>query len=87
MYDAIANAKNDGYAPVCGVQAAAPQVRCVEMIQTHPIYNVRKEWIEENVVDGSHFLYVKDLNALLDKCYEEELLLEELPQMKEMVEA
>lgn len=87
VYDAIANAKNDSYAPVCGVQAAAPQVRCVEMIQTHPIYNVRKEWIEENVVDGSHFLYVKDLNALLDKCYEEELLLEELPQMKEMVEA
>ena len=31
------------YAPPCGIAAAAPQVRCVEQIQTHPIRNFRRE--------------------------------------------
>ena len=87
VYEAIANAKNDGHIPVCGVQATAPQVRFVEKLQENPIYNVRKEYVLEQIVDESHYLYVKGLDELLNRCYGEEKILEELPQMKEMVEA
>ena len=85
IYWAIAGCRDPEYVPVCGVQAAAPQVRCVEKIQTHPILPVREDLIQEQEKDGSHFLYVEQLDALLRKCYEEEQILSAYPQLKGLV--
>jgi len=85
VYWAIAGCRDPEYVPVCGVQAAAPQVRCVEKIQTHPILPVCEDLIQEQEKDGSHFLYVEQLDALLRKCYEEEKILSAYPQLKGLV--
>jgi len=86
VYWAIAGCREPKYTPVCGVRAAAAQVRCVEKIQPNPILPVRKELVGEDVRDGSHFLYVEPLGALLRKCYEEETILSACPELKGLVE-
>ena len=67
-----------------GVVSAAAQVRCVEKVQMNPIYDVKPEKIHEKV-EGAHFLYVEGLDDLLKKCYEEEKIMSDYPEFKEMV--
>lgn len=83
---AIAACRLPAYAPPCGVAAAAPQVRCVEQIQTHPIRNFRRELLRFREEDGQHYRYVEGLDALLQQCYEEEQLPSQLPQWEGLVE-
>jgi len=82
---AIAATRDPGFVPVCGVQAAAPQVRCVEKIQTHPIHSVRQDVILEKVTETERFLYVDGLDAALQECYLEEKLLADCAKLKEWI--
>ncbi len=75
---AIAHAKTAGYRPPCDVTTAAAQVRCVERLQTNPIYSVKPALIREKELDGSHFLYVEGLDELLLQCYNGEKTLSDL---------
>ena len=84
--EAIRNAKGSGYEPPCGVISAAAQVRCVEKVQMNPIHDVKPEKIHEKQVDINHFLYVEGLDDLLKKCYEEEKIMSDYPEYKEMVD-
>ena len=72
--------------PACGVRATVPQVRCVEMIQRSPIYNVRKDKILEKITGDNHFLYVPGLGELLEKCYAQETILEDCPEFALLLE-
>lgn len=87
VFDAIAHAKETGYEPVCSAKTAAPQVRFVEKVQQNPIYNVRKELIHEEAKENGNYLYVEGLDDLLNKCYNEEKILRDYPELKGMVEA
>lgn len=88
VYLAIEKARNpEGFIPACGVPAAAPQVRCVEKIQTHTIHPVRKDRIAENPAGEEVFLYVPELGALLKRCYGEEKILSDYPEFEKLVEA
>ena len=84
--EAIRNAKGSGYEPPCGVIAAAAQVRCVETIQKNTIHPVKPEKIHEKQVDTNHYLYVEGLDELLKKCYQEEKIMSDYPEFKEMVD-
>lgn len=88
VYLAIEKARNpEGFIPVCGVQAAAPQVRCVEKIQTHTIHPVRKGCILEKQAGEDTFWYVEGLGQLLKRCYADEKLLSDDPQFQKLVDA
>ena len=76
--EAIAAVRTQNVVPVCGVKAAAPQVRCVEKIQRCPVYPVKKSAIGERVADGCHYLYAEGLDVLLRRCYQEERILTDL---------
>ena len=84
--EAIRNAKGSGFEPPCGVISAAAQVRCVEKVQLNPIHDVKPEKIHEKTVDTNHFLYVEGLDTLLKKCYQEEKIMSDYPEFKEMVD-
>lgn len=86
IYTAIENAGKDGYIPPCGVAAAAPQVRCVEMVQKNPIYDVQEKHIRQIVNDSGHLLYVEGLDELMMKCYQEEKILSDYPEFEGLVE-
>lgn len=86
VFDAIAGCRDPEYVPVCGPRAAAEQVRCVEKIQTHPILPVRKEQIKEQEKNDAHYLYVEALDELLNRCYEQEILLKDCPELEGLVE-
>lgn len=81
IYEAIAAVRALDVVTVCGVQAAAPQVRCVEKIQKCPVYPVKQSAVGERVVDGSHYLYAEGLDALLRRCYQEERILNDLKEL------
>ena len=83
---AMAACRLPSYAPPCGVEAAAPQVRCVEQIQTHPIREFRRSLLRFWEEDGQHYRSVEGLDDLLRQCYEEERLLSQLPQWEGLVE-
>ena len=85
IYLAIAGCRDKNFKPVCGIAAASAQVACVEILQTNPILPVREEVICEQVVDDEHFLYVDGLEELLNKCYETEKILIQLPGLERMV--
>ena len=79
VFDAIAACRRPHYDPPCTVRTAAPQVRCVEKIQTFPIRQVPASRITETARDGGHFLSVNGLGDALLECYRKEILLSELP--------
>ena len=59
----------------------------MEKVQQNPIYNVRKELIHEEAKENGNYLYVEGLDDLLNKCYNEEKILRDYPELKGMVEA
>lgn len=87
IYWAIEGCRDENFKPVCGVAAASAQVACVEILQTNPILSVRDELIREQVTENGHFLYVDGLEELMNKCYEEEKILSQFPELEGMVKA
>lgn len=87
IFDAIAGVRATGYVPPCGVATAAPQVRCIERIQTHPIRNAAPEKIRAEERGGSHFLWLEGLEELLTRCYEEERLPSEYAEYAALIQA
>lgn len=85
IYEAISAVRNPNYVPPCSVSTAAPQVRCVEKIQQHPIATVHPEHIREDIRNDNHFLFVPGLDDLLLRCYQEELLLSECPEYEGLI--
>ena len=85
IYLAIEGCRDEGFRPVCGVAAASAQVACVEFLQTNPIFQVRKERIHERIAGSEHFLYADWLDELMDRCYREEKLLGQLPELEGLV--
>lgn len=82
IYEAIKAVNVENYSPICGVSAAAAQVRCVEKIQKCDIHNIKKDFILRN----ENILYVDKLDDLLLKCYKEEKILSDYPEYIEMID-
>ena len=78
---AINGCKTEGFKPVCTPYTAAAHTRCIEAIQTFPIYNVNPEYIKEN----GTLLYVDGLTAAMNSCYENEIMLSETESFKDWV--
>lgn len=72
---AIEGCLTEGFKPVCTPYTAAAHTRCIEAVQTFPVYDVNPELLCE---DGT-LIYVKGLYDALEKCYEEEILLRDTP--------
>ena len=68
---AINGCLDKDFKPVCTPYTAAAHTRCIEAIQTFPVFNVNPELIRE---DGT-LLYVEGLDRVLGECYEKEILL------------
>lgn len=83
--EAIAMSREPGYLPPCGVSAAAPQVRCIEMLQEHPIRDLAPDRLRTEERDGNHFRYAEGLEELLLKAYAEEKLPSEYPEYASFV--
>ena len=49
--------------------------------------SVREELVHERVTDGNHFLYVEGLEELMRKCYAEEKILGQYPELEGLVKA
>lgn len=87
IYQAIEAAKSEQpYTPPCGVMTAAPQVRAVEMIARLPVSVGRESAIDRTERGGTTFLSLRGLTALLQHCYEREILPRQTNTWKEMVE-
>lgn len=68
---------------LCGVNAAKEQVKCVALLhETNGVFSVKKNCV--TLEDGQRV--VKGLGELLLRCYQEEILLEELKEFQEIVE-
>lgn len=81
IFEAIAAVRDADYIPPCGVSTAAAQVRCIEAVQQHPIHPVKADKIKEN----DRFLFAEGLYEMMLRCYEEECLLSEIAEYKELV--
>ncbi|MBQ7338236.1 MAG: Gfo/Idh/MocA family oxidoreductase [Clostridia bacterium] len=88
IYIAIEAAKSEQpYTPPCGVRTAAPQVRAVEMLAQCPVKIGREDQIDKNIrPDGTTFLHLRGLDALLTECYEKEILPKETDLWQRMVQ-
>ena len=82
IFEAIAAARDTDYIPPCGVSTAAAQVRCIEAVQQHPIHPVKTDKIKAN----DRFLFAEGLYEMMLRCYEEECLLSEIAEYKELVD-
>lgn len=71
---AIEGCLNPDFKPVCSPYTAAAHTRCIETIQTYPIYSVNAEY----VCDTGDLLYVDGLTDATSECYEKEIMLDEL---------
>ena len=71
---AIEGCLNPDFKPVCSPYTAAAHTRCIETIQTYPIYSVNAEYVR----DTGDLLYVDGLTDATSECYEKEIMLDEL---------
>ncbi len=87
IYIAIeAAGRDEPYLPPCGVSTAAPQVRAVESIAKQPVRLGREAAVDRPERNGTVFLSLRGLTALLRECYDKELLPRETAAWAEMVE-
>lgn len=82
IYEAIAAVNKKDYTPPCSEQTAAAQVRCIEKMQQNPVYDIKSEYI---VCRKDDTLYAEGLHSLLLRCYNEERLLSEFDEYRQMV--
>ena len=75
---AINGCKNPEFKPVCSPYTAAAHTRCIEAVQTFPIHDVKPEFIK---AEGS-LLYVDGLYEVMEKCYKDEIMLDETEQFE-----
>ena len=68
---AIEGCLTEGFKPVCTPYTAAAHTRCIEAIQTYPIYDVNPEYITDN----GEKLYVEGLAEAMRECYNDEKML------------
>ncbi|MBQ9070746.1 MAG: Gfo/Idh/MocA family oxidoreductase [Clostridia bacterium] len=78
---AINGCKAQDFKPVCSPYTAAAHTRCIEAVQTFPIYEVKEEFIKEN--EG--LLYVDGLAEAMTECYAEGKMLSETEAFKKWV--
>ena len=78
---AIEGCLAESFKPVCSPYTAAAHTRCIETIQTYPVYDVNPEYVCEK--DG--LLYVVGLTEAANECYEREVMLDELEIFEKLV--
>ncbi len=78
--DAIEAVRRGGHWDVpCGIRAAAPQVRCVEVVQRFPIRDALPKKIRQDS-QNPDIIYLDGLDEILLECYEREILPSSLPE-------
>lgn len=78
---AINGCKTQGFKPVCTPYTAAAHTRCIEAIQTFPIYEIKEEYVKEN----EELLYIEGLAEAMTECYEKNMMLSETESFKKWV--
>ena len=78
---AINGCKTQGFKPVCTPYTAAAHTRCIEAIQTFPIYEIKEEFVKEN--EG--LLYIDGLAEAMTECYDKAIMLSETESFKKWV--
>ena len=78
---AIEGCLNPDFKPTCSPYTAAAHTRCIEAIQTYPVYDVNAECIRE---DGT-LLYVDGLAEAFTKCYEDGAMISDFEIYKRWV--
>ena len=81
IYRAIDGCNEVGYKPVCSAYTAAAHTRVIEEVQKNEIFSVKEEYIEEE----DNLLYIKDFDVLMNKCYDEEIMLRDTEEFGKMV--
>ena len=81
VYQAINGCLDEDFKPVCTHLTAASHTRAIEEIQTNTIHTVKPEYIKEN----GTLLYIEGFEKLLQRCYDEEVLLRDTAEFSAMV--
>lgn len=81
IYCAIDGCNQENYKPVCTAYTAASHTRVIEEVQKNPIHTIKEEYIAEE----NNLLYIKDFDALMKKCYAEEIMLRDTEEFGKMV--
>lgn len=79
---AIEGCLTEGFKPVCTPYTAAAHTRCIEAIQTFPVYDVNPALLREN----GTLIYVEGLAEALEGCYNNETLLSDTEYFKKLTE-
>jgi predicted dehydrogenase len=80
-YQAIAGCLDKNFKPVCSPYTAAAHTRVIEEIQKNKISTVKPEYIKEN----GTLVYIDGLDSLLQRCYNEEIMLRDTADFSNMV--
>lgn len=78
---AIEGCLANSFKPVCTPYTAAAHTRCIEAIQTFPIFDVNKALLREN----GTLIYVEGLAEALEKCYSNETILRDTEFFKKLI--
>lgn len=78
---AIEGCLTPDFKPTCSPYTAAAHTRCIEAIQTYPIYDVNPEHIRE---EGT-LLYVDGLAEAFNKCYDDGIMISDLEIFRKWV--
>lgn len=75
---AIEGCLTEGFRPVCTPYTAAAHTRCIEAVQTYPIYDAAPELIKTQIKpNGTPLFYIEGLAEAMKKCYNDEIMLSE----------
>ena len=81
IFFAIKACENNGYKPVCSPHTAAAHTRCIEAVQTFPIYSVNEEFLQKK---GS-LIYINGFTELMKRCYNDKKMLSETEDFERLV--
>ena len=69
----IESLKNDRFPCLCGVTAASEQVRFIDALEKFPV-----TFLTDSVKEDNGYLYAEGLDGLLEECYQNFLLLDDM---------
>ena len=78
---AIEGCLANDFKPVCTPYTAAAHTRCIEAIQTFPIFDVNKDLLREN----GTLIYVEGLAEALEECYSKEVIIRDTEFFKKLI--
>ncbi len=81
VYQAIEGCRSSDFRPVCSPYTAAAHTRTIEEVQKNKIHTLKPEYVK---VEGA-LSYIDGFDALLRRCYDEEIMLRDTKEFGEMV--